>query len=378
MSVTATEQLPGGTTLDELQTALRASLGRPDLVLDETSCSSVVHTITAPATASLTRVRVTAHDAEPLEISLIAKCLQTALRGLPPQIPKEERERLAASIPWRLEAEVYTGNTARRMPPGVRLPRLHAALERPDERIVLWLEDVEPLEIPWSAGELERAAMALGRLTVRRADQVLASLPPKSFLAHLVEVGLKPWALPHIHSDALWAHPAFAQQEVVALRPDLVRLAPEVDSWFDELSEVPWRNTHGDPTPMNMLRPRTDPDSFVLIDWGLASLGPVGWDVVPLVFGPAENGTAAPSDLADRMAVAIPAFEAGLAEEGWRLPEGAVRRVVRHSALLRYPFTSLPLGEFQSGMLTDDSMAYTRRKAAFIAAVLDACRPDRQ
>ena len=276
MSITATEQLPGGTTLDELQTVLRESLGRPDLVLDETSCSSVVHTITAPATESLTRIRVVAHDSESLEISLVAKCLQTALRGLPPQIPKEEREQLAASIPWRLEAEVYTGDTASRMPPGVRLPRLHAALERPDERIVLWLEDVDPMDTPWSPANLERAATALGRLTVRRADQVLASLPPGSFLEQLVQRGLKSWALPHIRSDVLWAHPAFAQTEVAALRPELLRLAAEVDALFAGLAEVPWHNAHGDPTPMNMLRPRTDPESFVLIDWGLASPGPVG------------------------------------------------------------------------------------------------------
>src|SRR3954451_25300554 len=98
---------------------------------------------------------------------------------------------------------------------------------------------------------------------------------------------------------------------------------------------------------MNLLRPREDRESFVLIDWGTASRGPVGWDVVPLVFGPAENGTAAPSDLAGRLAVAIPAYEAGLAEDGWSLPDGAVGRAVRRAALLRYPFTSLPLGEVE-------------------------------
>ena len=32
---------------------------------------------------------------------------------------------------------------------------------------------------------------------------------------------------------------------------------------------------------------------------------------------------------------------------------------MRRSALLRYPFTSLPLGEFQSGMLTDESKKWS-------------------
>ena len=124
------------------------------------------------------------------------------------------------------------------MPPGLRLPRLHAAIERPDERIVLWLEDADPVETAWSSEDLERAATALGRLTVRRADQVLASLPTGSFLWHLVERGLKPWALPHLRSDALWAHPAFAQREVVALRPALGRLAAEVGANLETTQEL--------------------------------------------------------------------------------------------------------------------------------------------
>lgn len=373
MSIPTTEELPGGTTREELQTALRGALGRPRLVVDSVSISDVVHTITAPSTESLSRVRVAAHDSEPLEIPLIAKCLQTALRGLPPQIPGPARERIAAGIPWRLEAEVYAADTAERMPPGLRLPRLYAAFERPDERIALWLEDVEPLEGPWGTADLARAATLLGRLTVRRADQALASLPRDSFLAGVTR-GLGEWAFPAICGEDLWAHPAFVQADVARLRQDLVALVPRVGELFAALQGVPWWNTHGDPTPMNLLRPSADPTGFVLIDWGTASPGPVGWDVVPLVFGPAENGTAAPSDLPERLAEAVPAYEAGLAEEGVVLPCGAVGDAVRRAALLRYPFSSLPIGDVLGGSpVTDDLLGHARRKAAFVDAVLDVC-----
>jgi len=161
---------------------------------------------------------------------------------------------------------------------------------------------------------------------------------------------------------------------VASLRDDLTALAADVDELMASLSGVPWTNTHGDPTPMNMLRPRTAPEEFVLIDWGTASRGPLGWDVVPLVFGPAENGTAPPDDLPARLAVAVPAFEAGLAAEGADLDDGAVAAAVRACALLRYLFTSLPLGEVTVGRPEhDDLAAYARRKAAFVRAVLDAC-----
>jgi hypothetical protein len=376
MAVTTPDDLPGRTTRAELEDVLSQALGRPDLVIDDVVRTPIAHRITAPATGSLDRVHVTAHDSEPVEVRLVVTVLQSAMHGLPPHIPLEDRERIAAGIPWRLEAEVYTGDTALRMPPGLRLPRLYAALERPDDRIDLWLEDIDPTEEPWSTADLERAATGLGRLTARRSDQRLASLPAGlTFLDHLV-ANIRHWAIPGLRSEQLWAHPAFDQPEVAALREDLLDLTEQADSMLDSLHASPWLNTHGDPTPMNVLRPRGDPETFVLIDWGTTSPGPVGWDLVPLVFGPAENGTAPPDDLRDRLAVAVPAFAAGLAQDGLPREAGEVARVVRTCALLRYPFTSLPGREAMGdGPVPDDLLGYARRKAAFVQGVLDACRP---
>jgi hypothetical protein len=374
MTITATEELPGGMTVQRLQEALRRSLDRPALVVDRVDCTVVDHRITAPSTCSLTRVFVEAHDGEEVRLPLVVKVLQSALQGLPPQMSPEDRERIAAGIPWRLEWEVYTGDTARRMPAGMRLPRLHAAVEHPDDRIALWLEDADPVDVPWTSSDLARAADGLGRLTVRRADQLLATRPESTFLDHLVAVGLHGWAIPLLRTDALWAHPAFAQPSVAALRGDLLALADRVDDLLASLEAVPSLNTHGDPTPMNLLRPRSAPEEFVLIDWGTATIGPAGWDVVPLVFGPAENGTAPPDDLAARLATAVPAFVAGLAAEGTVLSEDTVLAAVRTCAVLRYPLTSLPLGEVaRSEPVTPELLRHARRKAAFVRAVLDLC-----
>jgi hypothetical protein len=374
MTVTATEELPGGISAERLQIELRRALDRPDLVLDRVDCTAVDHRITAPATCSLTHVEVDAHDEAPLRLRLVAKVLQSALHGLPVQIPPEDRERIAAGIPWRLEWEVYTGDTARRMPAGMRLPRLYAAVEHPEDRISLWLEDAEPVDGPWTSAELARAATGLGRLTVRRVGEQLATRPDTTFIGHLVANALHGWAMPLIRGEDLWNHPAFAQPSVAALRGELLAVADRVDDLLTSLAAVPCVNTHGDPTPMNLLRPRSAPEEFVLIDWGTAAPGPAGWDVVPLVFGPAENGTAPPDDLADRLAVAVPSFVAGLADEGMELPESAVATAVRTCALLRYPLTSLPLSEVVGGSpVTPELLAYAERKAAFVRAVLDTC-----
>ena len=373
MVVTSPGDLPGSATPAEVEDLLRRTLGRPGLVVDRITRTPVAHRITAPATGSLDRVHVIAHDDAPVEVRLVVKVLQSAMHGLPPHIPLQARELIAAAVPWRLEAQVYTGGTAQRMPPGLRLPRLYAALERRDDRIDLWLEDVDPTEEPWTTGDLVRAATGLGRLTVRRADEEMDT-GGLTFLDHYVTNALLPWAIPALRGEELWEHPAFAQPEVAALRADLLDLAEQVDAMLDSLRAAPWLNAHGDPTPMNLLRPRGDATTLVLIDWGSASPGPIGWDLVPLVFGPAENGTAPPEDLPDRLAVAIPGFEAGLAEEGLPQPAGEVAGVVRTCALLRYPFTSLPLNEAMNGSpVAEDLSGYARRKAAFVRRVLDAC-----
>ena len=379
MDVTTSGQVTGGTTTTELEGLLRRASGRPDLVVDRVDRTPVAHRITAPVTGSLDRVHVWAHDSAPVEVRCVVKVVQSALHGLPPHIPLADRERIAAGIPWRLEVEVYTGDTAGRMPPGLRLPRLYGAVELPEDRTELWLEDVDPVEGPWTIVDLVRAATALGRLTVRRADQQLPSLPlGATFLEHLVDNAVGRWAVPALRDDQLWAHPAFAQPAVAGLREELLELSGQVEAMLDSLRGVPWLNTHGDATPMNVLRPREQPDTLVLIDWGTASRGPVGWDLVPLVFGPAENGGAAAEGFGDLLAATVPAFEVGLAEEGLPQPAGEVDRVVRTCALLRYPFTSLPLGEALHGAPAPEDLAgHARRKAAFVRGVLDACRVDR-
>ena len=209
MAVTTPGELPGHTTLTDLEDMVRRALGRPELVIDDVFRAPIAHRITAPATGSLDRVHVTAHDSAPVEVRLVVKVLQSAIHGLPPHIPLEARKRIAAAVPWRLEAEVYTGGTAQCMPPGLRLPRLFAALERADDRIDLWLEDVDPTDEPWSTADLVRAAAGLGRLTVRRADQQLATAGV-TFLDHYVRNALHPWAIPALRSEQLWEHPAFA------------------------------------------------------------------------------------------------------------------------------------------------------------------------
>ena len=363
--------LPGGLTAGDLTAALRRWTGRPGLDVDDVVTAPVAHRYSAPTTRALTRVTVTARDGgRPLVLRLVVKELQRALEGLPPEIPPPLREFIDSQIPWRVEADVYTGTVRDRLPPGLRMPDLVHVTEGPGDRFALWLEDVRAVGRAWTAEDVRRAATGLGRLAVRRRAEPRIPIPCGSFLGNFVanRVGMR--ALPLLGDDATWAHPAMRQPEVTALRSDLDRLAGRVAAMWDEVSAVPELPAHGDATPANLLRPQDEPGVLVLLDWGTSTPAPAGYDVVPLVFGDAEACTAPPDALPGLLEVAVPAYAEGMAAEGVELPVERLERAVVTAALLRYPFTSLPLDELE-GPLTGELLAHAREKAAFVRAVLD-------
>jgi hypothetical protein len=355
--------LPGGVGRDQLQDDLRNHLHRPDLLLGTVSSCPLPYRITAPTTGSLTRVRVE-HSAGATD--LVVKELQAARHGLPPQMPPEVRAHLDRLIPWRLESDVLCGPLAGRMPPGLRLPEVVAVHEQPDDRLTLWLTDADPDDAPWTAADVTRAAVALGRLAARRAAEPPSS--PVNFLTSYRDNQLGAWAVPRLLDPATWAHPLFTLPEVARLRDELTALAHRVRAVHAALDAFPVLPAHGDATPMNMLRPRAAPEDFVLIDWGMTSAAPVGFDLVPLLFGRAEEGSSPAEEVPGLLDLAVPAYAAGLTAEGQSVPVEVVRAAVVGAALLRYPCTGVPLPALD-GVPVEPAVAVT--KAGFVRMVLD-------
>ncbi len=365
--------LPGGLPVDELADALQRWTHRPGLAVDDVRCAPIRHRISAPTTRALTRVTVAASDADgPVTLSLVTKELQAARYGLPPQMPDEARAHLDTVIPWRLEAEAYASPAADRMPDGLRMPDLVAVHEQPGDRMTLWLEDVDPVDTPWTDDDHVRAAGLLGRLAARRAGDDRLLPRGGEFLTTYLRDNLLGWSGPLLCGDEIWRHPLFTLPSVAALRPDLTALAGRVDALFARLDGLPEVLCHGDATPMNLLRPRARPADFVAVDWGTATPAPVGFDVVPLVFGRAEAGTGDADESPRLLELAVPAYHEGLAAEGMEVPLETVRTAVVLAALLRYPSSSLPLEAFLGGApVTDEAVARTVQRAAFVRMVLD-------
>ncbi len=363
--------LPGGTAVADLLPGLRRWTGRPGLRVEDVACTPVRHRISAPTTRALTRVAVTTRDADgPVTLRLVTKELQRAREGLPPEVPPPARELIDSLVPWRIEADVYASATAGHLPPGLRMPDLVHVAEGPGDRVTLWLEDVAVTGEPWTADDVRRAATLLGRVAVRRRCEPRLVVPADSFLGNYVAHRLGGHALPLLAADDTWSHPAMRLAEVAALRTDLADLAGRVPALVAELGSVPELPAHGDATPMNLLRPAAGSGAFVLVDWGTSTPAPAGFDVVPLVFGRAEEGTAPPGEVPALLDTAVRAYAEGLAAEGLEVPVDRLLRAVVAAALIRYPCTSLPLDHL-GGPVTDELLAHAVERAAFVRMVLD-------
>lgn len=360
---TITTTLPDDADLVWLQGEVARALDRPALAVTAVEATPLAHRISAPTTAGLDRVVLRTADGP--DVRLVVKRLQAARHGLPAVIPPDVRAHLDALIPWRLEADALTSGLAAALPPGLSLATVVAVVERPEDRLTLWCCDVDPVDSGWASDDIVRAAGLLGRLAARRQGE--RPLGP-DFLVTYRANQLATWAVPRLLADETWRHPVFVGAQVAALRGRLVDLAGRLDELQTRVDSVPRLPAHGDATPMNLLRPAADPTTFVLVDWGTATHGPAGFDLVPLLFGRAECGDQAADEVPALLGPAVAAYRQGLADEGVALDPVLLRDAVVATALLRYPLTSLPLAALD-GVPVDEATAPA--KAAFVAMVLD-------
>jgi len=262
-----------------------------------------------------------------------------------PHLPPDARAALATRAAWRQEVDLYQSDLGLLLPPGLRLPAVRGVVDLGDERLLLVLEDVAVDPEPWDVGRFASAARLIGRLHVRltAADH----LPWRSFghPSEMVDVmytsRLLPVALPQLDADATWRHPLLAAER--HLRTDLAELARRLPALLDSVTALPQVRGHGDATPHNLLVPRDAPDTFVIIDWAMASLGAVGDDLGQLLIGLAHDGVLAAADLSPLHEVLIGSYRDGLADEGLDVEEDAVRAGFDIGLTVRSAFTALPV-----------------------------------
>ena len=264
---------------------------------------------------------------------------------------------------WLDEPRVYGCGLESDMPEGIRLPKLLAIDRACDDRLVLWLEEVDDEGGPWNLERYRRSARGLGRMTGRWPEaRVERNLGLGRRSLHYLFYGkMMNVDLPLLADDATWDDPAV--REVTAadpkLREDLAWLAGAAPALLDRAEALPHGLAHGDASPTNLHEPGDG--TVVAFDWSYGSLGPVGSDLGQLLAGRFDPGVAEPDDLPAIAETILDAFSGGLADEGYPAPSEEVRLAWATHLAVRSAFSAILVD--RPGLGEADRADLIRRRA---------------
>jgi hypothetical protein len=344
-----------------------AATGDPDVEVTPWRVERIAYGSPSPTTGGLWRVVGPSW-------SLFVKVVQDyrhwdLLHMLPPAI----RAEALATRSWRHEADLYESDLASVLPPGMRLPVVHAVRDDGDGRVLVVMEDVDADDTRWDADRYARAARSLGRLDVRLT--AATALPrtelhePGAMLRRYVDSRVQPHFVAALLDDEPWRHPLL-RAAAPGLRADLAHLAARLPALLDSLAGHRHVRIHGDATPHNLLVPRQGPDELVVIDWAMGTTAPAGEELGQLLIGGAHDGHLDADDLVALRDVVVPAYVAGLADEGLHLAPDAVRLALDTTVTLRSAFTALPL-ERLADPVDDELAALVARRLQLTRHLVD-------
>jgi hypothetical protein len=333
-----------GVTFDDVL-AIATEAGWNGADPETLTVSAVGYPFSSPATAALQRLCGADADGRPW--SLFCKVIQhprhwSQLSGLPAEVA----ERVVTVYPWRQELGLWDEAFNATMPASLRAPRLHRVIDLGDERIALWMEDVPTSDTPWALDRYASAARALGQWNQRaRAARLLEAtgLAPHFPLKTFITNRLRGRGFAPLADDALWSHAWLAPHRDV--RVMLTTLAPRLARLVEALDAMPLCRPHGDACPQNLLIPEHDPNTFVAIDISQQAPTALGCDLAQLAVGLVHAGTRPAADLPNTVDTVLPAYLAGLRDDGWTGHEDDVTRAFWTSLLVRSGFDSIPYPE---------------------------------
>lgn len=338
---TCTDALVAGLVADALGIAVQ-----------EAQLEVVAYPFGSPATAALLRLVGTREDGAPW--SLFCKVLQSPRHWpLLDQLPPPARRQFVEEFPWRCELELWDPLVQATLPPGLRAPRLHRVVELGDDRVAVWMEDVQEAPPSSDPGQFDRAAYLLGRWNARStAPEVLSACvhPPGYALRMYAEQAVPLRGLGPLRDDGLWSHPWLARH--AGLRGDLLALGERIPELLDRLDTLPQTMPHGDASPQNLLVPADEPDTLVVIDISFRSPHALGFDLGQLLVGLTHAGLVPAAMLPEVAARILPAYLAGLRDDGIEGLDEEVGYAFAAVALLRSGFDS-----FLYGLMDDPTEA---------------------
>jgi hypothetical protein len=354
------------------------ALGLPSgrsAVLARWTVETVPYGYGAPATGGLYRVRGTSAGGD--AFSIFVKQLQHVRhwRRLA-MMPVGRRDSFIREFPWKQELAAWEDGFAHRLPEGLRVPELYRVSDIGDDRLLLWMEDIDAVEDVWPVSRYERAAYLLGGLAALRSGPealAMAVMGQGKVLSRYAAGRIGGVVVPLLHSDEVWRHPLLADAVDARLRTDLIGLVAELGPLIDRLTALPAAMPHGDASPQNLLVPRSTPDSLVAIDISMQSPMPLGFDLGQLLVGLVHAGMLSAAELPAVHEVLVPAYQAGLRDHGVVAAADKILLGYAGPLLVRAGFTSLPFELLTDARESvDDELAATfGERAALTRFIVD-------
>lgn len=330
-------QTTGLTTLTGIA---RRAAGRDDLELGAWRVTPMAGGLGNPVSAGLFRVAGDGRDGEELfPWSAVLKVIQSPANVGQSNIG--ESDDVTHWNYWRRELLLYRSGFLDSLPDGLAAPRFFGAGELPGDVAYLWLEEVaDDYPDGWPLARYALAARHLGRLNgAHLGGQPWAQWPWLSrgrlwqWLAMLTE-----WR------TLSWDHPLVSAYYPAAEAGALRRLLWGHEEFLARLDRLPQTVSHGDTYPTNFKarRPAGEAEQTVALDWALAGVCPIGYDLGSLAFGAYLNRPEeALTEIDDAL---FTSYLDGLRDAGCRIDAGTVRFGYTAAA-------ALSIGTFQFWML---------------------------
>jgi hypothetical protein len=333
-----------------------AALGQ-SFTLDRCVVDPIGYLWGSPATAGLWKVRVTGTaSGAPASFQYFVKLVRhLRLWPMLHTIPEPIREIFVNRPMWKFELDMYESGIGEVLPPGMRTPFLHHAERHGDDYAALWWEFVDIDPQPWAVADFARTAFLLGRLAARRAEGnpvnsalpgVCRALGRTTALRLFVQFRVMGVDVPRLRAPESWASDevlaAVAQTGDRNLCDDLLAFANRLPALLDLLDTLPLTYGHGVASPQNLLIPRGDRKTRVVIDWGMETLLPIGFDLGQLLIGLAHADILGVDELPAIADAIVPAYLEGLRAEGFSVPDDVVRTGFIGSITCRSALSAIP------------------------------------
>ncbi len=248
---------------------------------------------------------------------------------------------VAHALYWRREALAYQSGSLADLPEGLVAPRCFGMVEREDETLWLWLEDVrDGYGWRWPLEQYRWAARLLGQF-----NGAYLTTRPMPVYPWLTGVGSPRGVLEAyvglrevVQDTHVWQHPLLRSAFPVPVADRLVRLWDDRGRLLDVFERLPQTLCHLDAWRGNLFAPRGEDgrERIVLIDWSYVGRGTLGTDAGDLAgasYGMLGVEECEPRVFADEV---FENYLQGLREVGWQGERHMVRYAFATMAALKY------------------------------------------